>query len=58
MQKAPPQLVAGLSERKDERKVRAAQDAPLLKIEAVGDSWIWKKRTTAPRWLLKLCEEN
>ena len=28
---------AGLSERRDERKVRAAQDAPLLKIEAVGD---------------------
>jgi len=45
--KALSQLVAGLSERKDGRKVRAAQDAPLLKVEAVGDSWIWKKRMTA-----------
>ena len=30
-----------------ERKVRAAQDAPLLKVEAIGDSRIWQKRTTA-----------
>jgi len=32
-----------------ERKVRAAQDAPLPKVEAVGDSWIWQKRITAAR---------
>jgi hypothetical protein len=30
-----------------ERKVRAAQDAPLPKIEAVGDSGIRQKKTTA-----------
>ena len=30
-----------------ERKVRAAQDAPLVKVQAVGDGWIWQKRTTA-----------
>ena len=29
------------------RKVRAVEDAPLLKVEAVGDDWIWKKKTTA-----------
>jgi len=45
---ALPRPVAGLSERRDERKVRAAQGTPLLKVEAVGDSWIWKKRMTAP----------
>ena len=38
---------AGLSERRDERKVRAAQGTPLLKVEAVGDSWSGKKRRTA-----------
>ena len=32
-----------------ERKVRAAQDAPLVKVPAVGDSWIWEKKITAPR---------
>ena len=37
----------GLSARRDERKVRAAQGTPLLKVEAVGDSWSGKKRTTA-----------
>jgi len=31
----------------DGRKVRAAQGAPLLKVEAVGDSWIREKRMTA-----------
>ena len=30
-----------------ERKVRAAQDAPLAKIQAVGDGWIRQKRRTA-----------
>jgi len=30
-----------------ERKVRAAQGAPLLKMEAVGDSWCRKKKITA-----------
>ena len=34
-------------EKGHERKVRAAQDTPLLKMEAVGDGWIWKKKTTA-----------
>lgn len=29
------------------RKVRAAQDAPLPKVEAIGDSRIWQKKTTA-----------
>ena len=38
---------AGPSERLDERKVRAAQGTPLLKVEAVGDSWSGKKRMTA-----------
>ena len=56
--KALSQLVAGLSERKDGRKVRAAQDAPLLKVEAVGDSWIWKKRMTAPTAFLGSENEN
>ena len=31
-----------------ERKVRAAQDTPLVKVPAVGDGWIWEKRMTAP----------
>lgn len=31
------------------RKVRAAQDAPLPKVEAIGDSRIWQKKTTARR---------
>jgi len=37
---------------KHERKVRAAQDTPLPKIEAVGDSRICQKKTTAsaPSW--------
>ena len=39
---------AGPSERLDERKVRAAQDTPLLKVEAVGDGWSGEKKTTAP----------
>ena len=30
-----------------ERKVRAAQDAPLVKVPAVGDSRIREKKTTA-----------
>ena len=30
-----------------ERKVRAAQGAPLLKVEAIGDSRCRQKRTTA-----------
>ena len=30
-----------------ERKVRAAQDTPLAKVQAVGDGWIWEKRMTA-----------
>jgi len=30
-----------------ERKVRAAQDTPLVKVPAVGNSWIWEKRMTA-----------
>jgi len=30
-----------------ERKVRAAQDTPLVKVQAVGDGWIWEKRMTA-----------
>jgi len=46
-EKALPRPVAGFSERRNERKVRAAQGAPLLKMEAVGDSWIWEKKTTA-----------
>ena len=33
--------------KRHERKVRAAQDTPLVKMQAVGDSWIWQKRTTA-----------
>jgi len=36
---ALPRLAAGVSERGGERKVRAAQDTPLLKMEAVGDGW-------------------
>jgi len=47
-QKALLRLAAGVSERMGERKVRAAQDAPLLKVEAVGDGWSGEKRTTAP----------
>jgi len=35
----------------DGRKVRAAQGAPLLKVEAVGDGWLGKKKTTAPALL-------
>lgn len=31
----------------DERKVRAAQGTPLLKVEAVGDGWSGEKKTTA-----------
>ena len=31
----------------DERKVRAAQDAPLLKVEVIGDSKCRQKKTTA-----------
>jgi len=31
-----------------ERKVRAAQDTPLVKMPAVGDGWIREKKTTAP----------
>jgi hypothetical protein len=46
--KALPRLVAGLPERVGERKVRAAKGTPLLKVEAAGDSWEGKKRTTAP----------
>ena len=38
---------AGASERKGERKVRAAQGTPLLKVEAVGDGWSGEKKTTA-----------
>ena len=45
--KALSRLVAGVSERRGERKVRAAQGAPLPKIEAVGDSWLGEKRMTA-----------
>ena len=30
-----------------ERKVRAAQDAPLVKMPAVGDDWSRKKKMTA-----------
>jgi len=30
-----------------ERKVRAAQDTPLAKVQAIGDSRIWEKRMTA-----------
>ena len=30
-----------------ERKVRAAQDTPLVKVQAVGDGWIWQKKITA-----------
>ena len=41
-------LVAGTQILVYERKVRAAQDTPLPKIEAVGDSRIRQKRTTAP----------
>ncbi len=33
--------------RQYERKVRAAQGAPLLKMEAIGDSRILQKKTTA-----------
>ena len=54
--KAVPWSVAGINclcpygERKGyERKVRAAEGTPLLKVEAVGDGWIWKKKTTAVR---------
>ena len=45
--KALPRLAAGVSERRGERKVRAAQGAPLLKVEAAGDSWSGEKRITA-----------
>ena len=31
------------------RKVRAAQGAPLLKMEAIGDSRLRQKKTTASR---------
>ena len=31
-----------------ERKVRAAQGTPLLKMEAAGDSGLRQKKTTAP----------
>ena len=31
-----------------ERKVRAAQDAPLLKVEAVCEGRLGQKKTTAP----------
>ena len=41
-------LVAGAAERQGERKVRAAQDTPLLKVEAIGNSRIRQKKTTAP----------
>ena len=41
---------AGPSERLDERKVRAAQGTPLLKVEAVGDGWSGEKKTTANGW--------
>jgi len=34
-----------------ERKVRAAQDTPLVKVPAVGDSWIWEKKITAHTWV-------
>ena len=30
-----------------ERKVRAAQDTPLVKVPAIGDSRSWEKRMTA-----------
>ena len=33
-----------------ERKVRAAQDAPLVKMPAVGDGRCREKRTTAPHF--------
>ena len=46
--KALLRSAAGPSERLDERKVRAAQGAPLLKVEAVGDGWSGEKKTTAP----------
>jgi len=45
--KALLRLAAGASERRGERKVRAAQGAPLLKVEAVGDGWSGKKKKTA-----------
>jgi len=45
--KALLRLAAGVSERRGERKVRAAQGAPLLKVEAAGDSWSGEKRMTA-----------
>ncbi len=32
-----------------ERKVRAAKDTPLLKLEAVGDGRVLQKKTTAPK---------
>ena len=43
--KALPRSVAGVI--RHERKVRAAQGAPLLKMEAIGDSRLGQKRTTA-----------
>lgn len=45
---AVPRLVAGVRERHG-RKVRAAQGAPLLKVEAIGDSRRRQKKTTAMR---------
>ena len=50
--KAVPRSVAGTNHlRKGRvgygRKVRAAQDAPLVKMPAVGNGWIREKRMTA-----------
>lgn len=41
-------LSLALLDGKRERKVRAAQGAPLLKVEAIGDSRCRQKKTTAP----------
>ena len=47
--KAALRPAAGVA--RHERKVRAAQDTPLVKVPAVGDSWIREKRMTAPSYI-------
>ena len=49
--KALLRSAAGPSVRLDERKVRAAQGTPLLKVEAVGDGWLGEKKITARFYL-------
>ena len=42
-----PRSVAGVPRKGHERKVRAAQDTPLLKVDAIGDSRLGQKKRTA-----------